>query len=220
MASNRPVVRRSDPLRDLLFVSLLLVLLVGCAAGGLVDVWRDPVPPSAPLADVLVVAVKKDEARRRLLEDAFTTSLTQRGIRATPSYRLFAMSVPDTQQVSEAVTANGFDGILAVSGLETDRRRSVTPGYVTTEPRTRYNRWAQRYQTYFVNVRHPGYVETDRVVRHRVDVWSTREGGRLLWTGEGQSIDPGSVDQVNREITRLVVPSLEKSGLVPPPLKR
>ena len=189
--------------------------LSGCASTGLVDVWRDPEGAAAPLENVLVVTMKRDDARRRLMEDAFVAALGKRGVRATPSYRLFAGDIPDTNQIDEAVRSNGFDGVISVSRLGTRTTENVVPGYTTTEARLRYNRWARRYQTYYVDVHHPGYVDTDRVVRHRVDVWSTAEGGRLLWTAEGQSIDPGSATDVSREVSGSVIPDLVKSGIIP-----
>jgi hypothetical protein len=79
---------------------------------------------------------------------------------------------------------------------------------------TRYNRWARQYQTRYVEVHHPGYVETDKIVRHRIDVWSTPNGGQLVWTAEGESIDPSSSAQVNKEIAQQVVPTLAKQGII------
>lgn len=195
----------------------LLVALTGCASTGLVDVWRDPQPPSAPLSNVLVVAFKRDDGRRRLMEDAFASSLEKRGVKATPSYRVFPGDLPDTNQVDAAVRSDGYDGVIAISRLGTQTAENVVPGYTTTEVRQRYNRWARRYQTYYVDVHHPGYVETDRIVRHRVDVWATADGGRLVWTAEGQSVDPGSATAVSREVSGSVIPDLEKSGILPKP---
>jgi hypothetical protein len=186
----------------------------GCATSGLVNAWRDPMGPKAPLENVLVIAVKKDEGARRLMEDAFVSALVKQGVRATPSYRLFATAVPDTQQVLEAVARDGYDGVIVSSRLPTDTVETPVPGYTTIEPRTRYNSWRMSYQTRYVEVDHPGYVAVDRIVRHRVEVWAVKDGGGLLWTAEGQSIDPTSNADVNKEITRAVIPELVKSGIL------
>jgi len=60
----------------------------------------------------------------------------------------------------------------------------------------------------------PGYVETDRVVRYEINVWSTREPGRLVWTGTTESVDPTSVEQVSREISAKIVPELQEQGVL------
>lgn len=196
-------------------ISLVAASLFGCASSGLVNVWRDPQPPPAPMHSVLVIAIKKDEGRRRLMEDAFVAALDKRGVRATPSYRLFPSAVPDTQEVIEAVRRDGYDGIIVSSRLEPESLETATTGYRTREPRARYVPWTQSYRTYYVEVEHPGEVQVERIIRHRVDVWSTKEGGRLLWTAEGRSVDPTSSSDVNKEITGNVMPELEKSGIIP-----
>jgi hypothetical protein len=200
---------------DRLVLALLAVAIVsGCATTGLVNVWRDPQGPDAPLKNVLVVAIKKDDALRRIMEDAFVTALGQHGVQATPSYRLFPAAVPDTDQVIQAVRDKGYDGVIVASKLATQTSSTYVPGYTVPEARTRFNPWAGRYQTYYVEVYRPGYVETDRIVRHRIDVWSTANGGRLLWTAEGESIDPSSSAQVTKEIAKEVVPAVAKAGIL------
>ena len=198
----------------LLVFGPLLLGAAGCATSGLVNAWRDPTGPGAPLDNVLVIAVKPDEGARRLMEDAFVSALAREGLRATPSYRLFGTAVPDTQQVIDAVARDGYDGVIVSSRLSTDTVETYVPGYTTTEPRTRYSTWRQRYHTYYVDVEHPGYVAVDRIARHRVEVWSVTDGGRLLWTAEGQSIDPTSNSQINKEITKAVIPELVESGIL------
>jgi len=57
-------------------------------------------------------------------------------------------------------------------------------------------------------------VETDRIVRNRVDVWSTRRNWRLVWSGTTESINPTSSAAVNRQIAKLIVPELLSQGII------
>ncbi len=199
-------------------VSLLLpalaAVLSGCATSGLTDQWRDTQYRGGALTKVLVIAVTPAASRRRMLEDAFVSALGRHGATATPSYRLFEAATPDTQEVIEAVRANGFDGVLVASKMTTLVDRREVRGYTSAEERGRFNPWTQRYHAYLVEVRHPGYTETERVVRHRVDVWTTRDGGTLLWTAVGSSVDPASGTQIDREITAHVIPQLIHAGVL------
>jgi hypothetical protein len=190
--------------------------LGGCAASsGLVNMWRDPAYSSPPMRHIMVVAVIRNEARRRILEDAFVKQLAKRGVDAVPSYAHFPNAPPDTMQVDDAVSQGGYDGVLMATRLRTERSTSYVPGYVTTQPTYAVSPWSGRYRTYWVDVMHPGYVEEDVTVRHEVELWSVREGGRLVWTAIGESVNPGSVSEVNHDITHNVVPELEKQGLIP-----
>jgi hypothetical protein len=199
------------------FVFVVCALAAGgCSSGGgLVNMWRDPEYRAAPLTKVYVVAMKKDATNRRLLEDAFVAELGKRGVTARASYRQFADAAPDTQQVIEEVRANGWDGVLVASKLPTEENSVFVPGYTTRETRQRLNRWTGRYYTVWEDVHHPGYTETETVVRHQVDVWTTRDGGQLVWSGVSERYDPTHFDVVANAIVDQVVPELSKQGLIP-----
>jgi len=191
------------------------LLWLGCGGSSqLVNMWRDPLYRGAPLERVLVVALKGDPVLRRTWEDTMSSALQEHGVTPTPSYQLFPGSLPDTAAVVEAVEKHGYDGVLVVSRRDTRYDTTYVPGYVTTEPVTRYGYW-RGYHTVYREVQHPGYIETQAVVRHQVDVWTSANGGRLVWAATGESIDPGSAQEVKSEITALIVPELEKQGIIP-----
>ena len=82
-------------------------------------------------------------------------------------------------------------------------------------PVDRYNPWTGFYHTYYHEVYAPGYTETERLVRYQIDVWSTEgQGGRLVWSGTTSTIDPSSGREVNREISKLIVPELKASRMI------
>ncbi len=206
---------RADRLGFALVAGMVALLEVGCSGSQLVDMWADPQPPSGPMTNVLVIAMKNDPARRRLWEDGFATELSKRGVHVTPSYQMFESAVPDTQQVVDAVRDKGFDGVLVAHQLSAETNVRRVPGYTTQEPVTRRNPWTGNYYTAWREIHHPGYVESERVVTHAIEVWSPKDDGRLVWTGNAQTVDPSSSQVMNKEITSLVIPELEKKGLLP-----
>lgn len=190
-------------------------VLASCASSQLVNLWKDPKYPESPMQNVLVVAMKTNSAHRRVWEDNFNTALTRQGVTATPSYRLWPDAVPDTQQVIEAVRANGYDGVVVTHKLETEVQTRHVSGYTTTQPVAVQNPWTGWYSTVYQQVHHPGYTETERVVQHQTDVWSTKDGGRMVWTGVSRVIDPSSSEAVNKDITRMIIPELAKMHVLP-----
>jgi hypothetical protein len=206
--------RGSRARRPLAVPALAALALLGCSHGGLSNMWRDPGFRGPALTHVFVVALKPDPVRRRLLEDAFVNDLAARGVHATPSYRDYASAPPDTAQMLDAIRTAGYDGVILSSRLSNEENQSFVPGYVSREAQTRYDRWTGQYYTYWVDVTHPGYLETETVVRHRVDVWATADGGRLVWSGVSERFDPKDFEAVSKAIVKHVVPELEKQGLV------
>ncbi|HEY2924832.1 MAG TPA: hypothetical protein VGJ98_07675 [Candidatus Eisenbacteria bacterium] len=200
------------------------LLLVACAAAGilggcssgtqLVDMWKDPTAPSTPIRKMLVVAIRKDPLSRRIWEDGFVTALEKRGVTATPSYNMFPNAAPDTVQIERAVREHEFDGVLLTHRLGATTQTTYVPGYTRLEPVWVRSRWSNAYHTYWREVYEPGYTETDQVVRHRVDVWSTAGGWRLVWSGTTESINPNSSRDVNVQITKLIIPELLTQGVI------
>ena len=190
-------------------------ILSGCTGGTqLVEMWKDPTASSNPIHKALVVAVRRDPLSRRIWEDGFVTQLEKRGVTATPSYDRFPDSPPDTLQIEDLIRERGYDGILFTHRVGETTQDTYVPGYTRMEPVWVRSRWSLNYYTYWREVREPGYVETDRIVRHRVDVWSTRGDGRMVWSGTTESINPTSASDVNRNIAKLIVPELVSQGVI------
>jgi hypothetical protein len=195
---------------------ITLIALGGCASSsGLVNMWKDPNYPREPMTNVLVVALKKDPVMRRVWEDGFGGQLAKHQTKATTSYTLFPSALPDTQQVIAAVGEHGFDGVLVVRRLDATTESHYVSGYTTVEPVSYLNPWTGLYSTYYQRVVHPGYTETQERVSYETHVWSTKDGGRLVWAGTSETIDPSSSEEVNHEITRLIVPELADKGVIP-----
>lgn len=200
--------------RRALTAALILGTASGCSSSKLVNLWKDPERPRRPLANVLVVTLKRAPVARRLWEDTFKGALDDAGVRATPSYELFPAALPDTQQVADAVRKRGYDGVIVVHRLPSETHVQYVPGYATARPVHMGGRWPGVYHTYYVEVHRPGYREVQKVVRYQVDVWNTDEGGRLVWAGTTETLNPGKRGQVRREITKLIVPELAHKGVI------
>lgn len=150
--------RKAPALRILLFLPVCLIL--SCAGANLVNVWKDP-RYSSPMTNLLIVTMSPNAAMRRLWEDDFVFELEKHGVTATPSYRLFPDAVPDTEQVIEAVRQGGYEGVLVTHRLPTETERRYVPGYRSWEPVIFLSPWGH-YATYYREVVHRGYSETDR----------------------------------------------------------
>jgi len=192
-----------------------LALLAGCGASTqLTNMWADPQYSAGPMHRILVVAMRDDRARRRIMEDAYASALERHGVEVTPSYDVFPDAVPDTDQIDRVVDDRHFDGVLIVSPLPTERQNVYVPGYVTTQPVYAYNPWSGRYHERWAYVHHPGYREVERTARHQIELWDTGPSGRLVWTAVGESLDPSSAAQVSAEVAKRVVPELVHRGIL------
>jgi hypothetical protein len=195
----------------LISIAISTCIITGCTSSRLTDVWKDPSFGSQSLKHVLVIAPRNNPVHRRLWEDALVSGLAAQGVEASPAYKVFGDSIPTPDQVGASVKENNFDGVVMVRKLETKILTRYVQGTVKEETTQRYNRLTQSYENVLREVRQPGYIDTNRVVRNEVNVFaSAGDNGVLVWAGTGETIDPSSRDAVKNEIADLVIPELAK----------
>ncbi|MGH7584280.1 MAG: hypothetical protein ACREL5_13750 [Gemmatimonadales bacterium] len=195
-------------------VVVAAVVSTACTTTSLVNMWHDPAYPKQPLNRILVVALHKGPAARRVWEDGFVAALKDHGVDATPSYQLFPTADPDTTALLAAVGHRGFEGVLLTHRQSATREPQYVPGYVTAGPGWYRGPWINHYAMYYQRIYAPGYVEINRVVRYEIDLWMTTGEARLVWSGTTASINPASSKQVNREIADQIVPQLVQTGII------
>jgi hypothetical protein len=127
---------------------------------------------------------------------------------------VFPDSPPDTSQVLQSVRSTNFDGILVTSQLPPETRSQYMQGYVTKEQDMRYEPRRDRFVTYYREIEHTGYVDSEKVYIRSIDVWTTRNDGQMIWSGTSRSSEPNSVQDVRPEIVRLVTTALTKQGII------
>jgi hypothetical protein len=189
-------------------------LLAGCSSSQLVNVWSDPSFQPLPFHKILVLSMGKALVQRRIWEDAFSAELAKHDVAATPSYRLFPDAVPDTNQLVETVRSNSFDGVLVSRRLPSEMKTQYLPGYIAKEQETRYDRRRERFVTYYRDIEHAGYVDSQKVDIRAIDLWATAHEGQLIWSATSKTPEPNSVQAVRPEIVGLVMSELTERGII------
>ena len=114
-------------------------------------------------------------------------ALARRGVKGTSSYTRWPDAVPDTQQVTAAVTQNHFDGVITLVRLEDRFVTTTSPGQIRRESVTYIDTWG-RAITRYRDVQEPDQTTTEMVLSFQSDVWRTSgETGRLIWSGTVQT---------------------------------
>jgi hypothetical protein len=209
----------TNPLLKAVAVSALacaMSLLCSCASSSsLVAQWHDSSFKAPPLSKMLIIAIRKDAIRRRVWEEAFAGELEKHGVAAISSSTLFPSEPPDTNQLIETVQSNGFDGIMVILKLPTESSAHYVKGYVSMEPEgAYYGPYWQRYWNTYNAVKHPGYIDTQKVAFSSIDVTSTGNGGRLIWNATSKTPDPDSVTDIQRGIAVLVIRELTHQSII------
>ncbi len=217
---KEPVVENPGAKRTAYLVPLLLVFGTmslfggGCGTTQLVELWNDSSYSAGPLNKILVISFRPNPAQRRVSEDAFVATLQQRNTVAVASYQLFPEAIPDTTALRQKIEEERFDGVLVLVRAEREKIETYVPGYTTREKVTTLDRRFQEFVTRQETVQHEGYTETVMAIRLQIDLLLAQEGGRLLWSGTSETIDPTSRQQVRESAAKLVVSELQRKGLI------
>ncbi len=190
------------------------VALAGCSHTSLTNLYKDPAYPSAPLDNLLVIAVDHDADQRRLWEDVIAAEFQAHGVLATPSYHAYP-ALPDTQQVRVILQRDGQDGAVVTHRLAPTQTGGFGSGYDESTTRTRQDYWRGWYQSYYQTATIPASMDTGKKGRYQIDVWSAHDGGRFVWTGTTTEIDPGNAGKLREAVAGQLVPELQRQGVTP-----
>jgi hypothetical protein len=190
------------------------LILLSCASTQLSHTWRDASYTTGPLKKILVVAVRKDQLRRRTWEDGFAAALSWHGVDATPSYRLIAETLPDTGLIKTVAREGSFDGIMLVGRASAKTTESVTASSDITSADSPSQPWGGWYSEYYDREYYPGYPVINEIVKDEIKIWVTRGGGRMIWSGVGEVHESGEDEDVSGEIIPLIVRELVKQGII------
>ncbi len=194
--------------------SMILLALSSCASTQLSHEWRDPLFVSDTTKNILVVAVREDRLIRQAWEDDFAQAISERGVRAVPSYHLFAESLSDTNLIEAIAGQGNFDKIVFLEKISIETRANVSPGFYINTPEFPSRPNDGWLFTYYDRGYYPGYPSVDRVVKDEIKVWTIRNGTRLVWTGIGETQVSGTREDVRNRIIQLVLSELVKQGVI------
>lgn len=85
---------------------------------------------------------------------------------------------------------------------------------MTKEQDTRYDSHRDRFVTYYRDIEHGGYVDSQKVNIRAIDVWATRNEGQMIWSATSKTPEPNSAQEVRPEIVRLVMTELTRQGII------
>jgi hypothetical protein len=201
--------------RVALLTTAAILLLAGCAASQLGNMWRDSKFKTDGFKNVLVIAVRNDPVRRRMWEDGFVNGLAAYGVTATQSYEIWANALPDTQTVRDEVRKDGFDAVLVNDRPPSTSQLTWVQGYSRRESVTRFDPATGGSYTTWQDVEVPPTMDTTAVINYQTNLWSTTDHGRLVWSAMSHTTDAFSTQLIEYQTESLLLPEMAKSGLLP-----
>jgi hypothetical protein len=202
----------SAPLSRILAVCALG--LCACASNTrIVSSWHEPDATRLVFKKVLVVAIVRQEDRRRAVEDRMVADIGSRGVVAVPSYKLVnAADAKDLEALKTAMAGNQFDGAVVwrTIGVKTEAHY-IPAGRPTLLMNPGF--WGY-YNLGWSVEQEPSTVQTERTVSVEVTVYRvTRDSDTLVWTGTSETFDPASLASLVDGVVDAGLASMRNDGI-------
>lgn len=185
-------------------------LLGACSSTQLSNQWSDPRFSQQPLRHVLVYTKNPDIGLARSIELGVATRL-QDVTQATPAYEVFGdtdLSTLPKAQIQATLQSRGIDGLL-LGGVS---RTTFTEKYVPPEYQTGFwsDGWGYAWGGTVVT---PGYNYTSTSTYVQGMLYAVADG-RLVWSAQTKTTDPGDLENVRQDILKLITGSLRQAQVL------
>jgi hypothetical protein len=200
-------------------------------------------PPTAEPLDmkgehVAAVVLMYDQPIRQRAELALAREITERGALGVAMFQLLPNAEPDDEKAARAAFEQANVQGVVVMRPRKAQRRVVTPPSTYSMP-TYYGYWGGYYSYGWNNmwgapdgpdrtthgpqeanpytggtVYDPGHTEVYDVIRVEILIYSLKQN-QLVWVGEAETTDPGTVDAFIEDLVEGTADELKRFYLVP-----
>lgn len=210
----------------------ICVVLTSCAAISLVDTWRSPTVPAKRYQVLLVASLAKNFENRRVYEEILVGEFSRLGIKAVASNSVARRKGAESRQtLLEIARSVKADGLLTVQTVRVERITDVQPGYSSTFPDYGYSRLYPGYNYGYYGAYgyapyspygygygsttwyEPPTLQTYDVATIQANLFDSGSG-KLTWAASMETMEPGRVVKVGKELAQIVTRSLVREGLI------
>jgi len=203
---------------------IAVIVFAGCGSNtSIVSSWRDPKITVAQeeFKKVLVVALVKDEASRRITENRIAASNTI--FKTSYQYLNETTSNLTKEQKLKILQDENFDGVITMRLVSTEKETNYVPGTYTGMYYGGFDgmytgmygygfgNWYGMYSPTFYD---PGYYQETTYYMVETNIFSLKDN-KLIWTGTTKSDYVTDIGQTVDAIMQAVVAEMRKDGSLP-----
>ncbi|MFH6994100.1 hypothetical protein [Flavobacterium sp. FlaQc-48] len=210
----------------IIFIASLVITSCGSNTS-IVNSWRDPKITVAQehFKKVLVVALLKDEASRRVTENRIAAS--NEIFKTSYQYLNETTKQLTQEQKLKILQDENFDGVITLRLVSTEKETNYVPGTYTGMYYGGFDglysgmygygfgNWYGMYSPSFYD---PGYYQETTSYMVETNVFSLKEN-KLIWTGTTKSDYVTDLGTTVDAIMQAVVQEMRKDGSLPPKSK-
>lgn len=195
-------------------VLIALFILTACAPTRLTKVWKDDAYTGGPVNSVLVVGISDNLVNRKMFEQHFTEQFKQNGAKAFPSSEVIPVERELNKDTIKGTAEElGADAVLVTHLVGVEEKEEYVPPAYTSVPGPQHASLGRYYSGVYSTVHEPGYYVKNEYVRLENNLYETKTE-KLIWSSSSETINPESVNETIETLCKVVMQSLQKSGLI------
>jgi hypothetical protein len=177
----------------------------------IVKSWSDPaaVVQKDPLNKILIIALVKDEASRRVIEDQMAKRIQSTSVVSYSFLVPEILTKANEAYLTQKLKEGNYTHVLLMRLGNVETETSYVPG-TTSVYYGGYGRYYGYGASYYSN---PGYYTTDKNYFVETTVFSVNPD-KLLWTGTTKTINPKNVEKTVNEIADVVAAKMKSDGFL------
>jgi hypothetical protein len=194
-----------------IYMVFFSIFIVACAGTKLTHTWVDETYHAKPVSDILVIGVTYKKENRESFEDNFVAQLKNIGIEAVSSADVIPMPSDlelKKDEILEAVKKFKNDAVIITHLVGVGEKESYTRPERDRGDYFGYYAWA------FSSTHEPGYYRTKTLVRLATKLYDVKTE-KLIWSGQSESIDPSSTNQIIDDVIKVLIKDMQKNKLLP-----
>jgi hypothetical protein len=209
----------------ILGLMLILVLVSACSSSFMRGSWASP-DHIGEIENVYVVGFTQDELIRRIFEDSFGSSLTNRGVNTVSSYKdLPANEEFNREEIIKTMAEKGFDSVLFSKVVSQRSETVINPGYVSYGGRGYYGGRGGRggyggyyggrggFRSYDSAIYQPS-TSTEFTIFTVESALYDLQTGEMIWSANLEVVDEINFEKGVQDYVEVVTKDLEDKGLI------
>jgi hypothetical protein len=170
-----------------LFLFLLFIFLqFTSSCTGLTHIWIDEGYRPLPVKKVFVTGIMLDISMKKLVEDEFSTLLSDHRTGSVESYKLISYySTPDRDTIISTIKSQDADVFLIARLIAFKKGEVLLPGRPSVLPAW-YRDWYSYYTDGLNFVQSPGYIVENDLIIMETNVYDTATEN-LIWSAQSET---------------------------------
>lgn len=206
---------QSHPHARIPVFAVVALLAAACASTELEHSWVRPNLGPLTFRKVAAVAVARDPARPRMMEDSIVAEVQRVApdVQVVPSYTVID-DMTNKDKVRAQFEQRGFDSSIVMRVTDVNRKDVYVPGRAVEAPVVYRTFWG--YYDYWVPIAfQPGYIEQYRDVQVETEGYAfAGGGGDLVYSAVSRTLDPSSPADLANDATSIVARDMRDKGLL------